>query len=245
MTAQEIIDRISGDMKNNNITAARTRTANILMSKSFSKEDISKYGMVIEKLSANYPNMFEKYSGSPELIAQSKTQFTANDFINAVTNLKINFCKERFNDAVRIGEAVYGNTANQKTQTEHISKPMSVTNTANYRANSASGGNVKDTAKVKTASVGNASDAAKVKTASVGNASDAAKVKTSSGGNASDTANAKKAAGENTNRTNSNQNNYTRPEYKKNVQPSSFIPLAAGAAAAIGAVIWLLKSIFK
>lgn len=217
MTAQEIIDRISGDMKNNNITAARTRTANILMSKSFSKEDISKYGMVIEKLSANYPNMFEKYSGSPELIAQSKTQFTPNDFINAVTNLKINFCKERFNDAVRIGEAVYGNTANQKTQTEHISKPMSVTNTANYRANSASGGNVKDTAKVKT----------------------------SSGGNASDTANAKKAAGENTNRTNSNQNNYTRPEYKKNVQPSSFIPLAAGAAAAIGAVIWLLKSIFK
>ncbi len=217
MTAQEIIDRISGDMKNNNITAARTRTANILMSKSFSKEDISKYGMVIEKLSANYPNMFEKYSGSPELIAQSKTQFTANDFINAVTNLKINFCKERFNDAVRIGEAVYGNTANQKTQTEHISKPMSAPNTANYRANSVSGGNAKDTAKVKTAS----------------------------GGNASDAANVKKAAGENANRTNSNQNNYTRPEYKKNVQSSSFIPLAAGAAAAIGAVIWLLKSIFK
>lgn len=43
-----------------------------------------------------------------ELVSKGKTNFTEDDFEDAVFELKENFCQERIDDVMMIGKAVYG-----------------------------------------------------------------------------------------------------------------------------------------
>lgn len=43
-----------------------------------------------------------------ELVSKGKTNFTVDDFEDAVFELKENFCQERIDDVMMIGKAVYG-----------------------------------------------------------------------------------------------------------------------------------------
>ena len=50
--------------------------------------------------------LFEPYDGEP-LISASKDKFTEEDFVNAIVELKGNFCRKRVEDVKKIGKTLH------------------------------------------------------------------------------------------------------------------------------------------
>ena len=57
------------------------------------------------------PEVYQEYD-KKQLVSDEKSEYTAEDFSEAVFLLKENFCKERINDVKKIGKALYGNNKN-------------------------------------------------------------------------------------------------------------------------------------
>ena len=62
----------------------------------------------LENAEKRVPEVYQEYD-KKQLVSDEKSEYTAEDFSEAVFLLKENFCKERINDVKKIGKALYGN----------------------------------------------------------------------------------------------------------------------------------------
>ena len=67
-----------------------------------------------------------------ELVSTGKSSYTADDFADAITELKENFCDERINDVKKIGRALY--PPKEKPQVESAPKTSPATQFSASRA---------------------------------------------------------------------------------------------------------------
>lgn len=66
-----------------------------------------KFDGAIQYVQSQGMEIFEKYNGKPLLI-DAKSEFTEQEYEDAVHELKKNFCKERISEVKKIGRAIYG-----------------------------------------------------------------------------------------------------------------------------------------
>lgn len=115
MTTQELIQSINKDISEGNIGLAKKKIGNLAITcKTFTKDNEAQFMSVINAVKQN-SSVFENFKGTA-LISSTKTDFTANDFDDAVYALKENLCEERVKDVIKIGKAVYGSTIKEESR---------------------------------------------------------------------------------------------------------------------------------